>query len=90
MIKYMPISEARKKITSLDKEISYDDTISITNHGKEVYALLRWDTYESIAETLDILSDEALYNDLKKGIQQFERGELVDFDTLKQSLDVHD
>jgi len=90
MIKYMPISEARKKITSLDKEISYDDTISITNHGKEVYALLRWDTYESIAETLDILSDEALYDDLKKGIQQFERGELVDFDTLKQSLDVHD
>jgi len=90
MIKYMPISEARKKITSLDKEISYDDTISITNHGKEVYALLRWDTYESIAETLDILSDEALYDDLKKGIQQFEHGELVDFDTLKQSLDVHD
>jgi len=90
MIKYMPISEARKKITSLDKEISYDDTISITNHGKEVYALLRWDTYESIAETLDILSDEALYDDLKKGIQQCERGELVDFDTLKQSLDVHD
>lgn len=90
MIKYMPISEARKKITSLDKEFSYDDTISITNHGKEVYALLRWDTYESIAETLDILSDEALYDDLKKGIQQFERGELVDFDTLKQSLDVHD
>ena len=90
MIKYMPISEARKKITSLDKEISYDDTISITNHGKEVYALLRWDTYESIAETLDILSDEALYDDLKKGIQQFERGELVDLDTLKQSLDVHD
>lgn len=90
MIKYMPISEARKKITSLDKEISYDDTISITNHGKEVYALLRWDTYESIAETLDILSDEALYDDLKKGIQQLERGELVDFDTLKQSLDVHD
>jgi len=90
MIKYMPISEARKKITSLDKEISYDDTISITNHGMEVYALLRWDTYESIAETLDILSDEALYDDLKKGIQQFERGELVDFDTLKQSLDVHD
>ena len=89
MIKYMPISEARKKITSLDKEISYDDTISITNHGKEVYALLRWDTYESIAETLDILSDEALYDDLKKGIQQFERGELVDLDTLKQSLDVH-
>ena len=90
MIKYMPISEARKKITSLDKEISYDDTISITNHGKEVYALLRWDTYESIAETLDILSDEALYDDLKKGIQQLEHGELVDFDTLKQSLDVHD
>ncbi len=89
MIKQMSISEARKKITSLAKDLAYDDTISITNHGKEVYALLRWDTYESIAETLDIISDEELFGALKQGISQLEHNELVDFDTFKNELNVH-
>ncbi|GAB6277570.1 MAG: type II toxin-antitoxin system Phd/YefM family antitoxin [Rectinema sp.] len=88
MVKQMSISETRKKITSLADELSYDDTISITNHGKEVYALLRWDTYESIAETLDIISDEELFGALKIGISQFEHNELIDFDTFKKNLNV--
>ena len=59
MVKQLSISETRKRITSLEDDLSFNDTISVTNHGKEVFALLRWDTYESIAETLDIISDEA-------------------------------
>jgi PHD/YefM family antitoxin component YafN of YafNO toxin-antitoxin module len=88
MVKQMSISETRKRITSLEDELSYDDTISITNHGKEVFALLRWDTYESIAETLEIISDEKSYADLKKGISQIENNQLVDFDKFVKSLDV--
>ena len=84
----MSISETRKRITSLEDELSFDDTITVTNHGKEVLALLRWDTYESIAETLDIISDEQLYKDLKIGINQLANNELVDFDNFKNSLDV--
>ena len=59
MISEMTITEAKKKIMSLEQTINYDDTISITNHGKEVFALLRWDTYECIQETLEILSRRA-------------------------------
>ena len=47
MVKQMSITETRKRITSLENDLSYEDTISVTNHGKEVFALLRWDTYES-------------------------------------------
>ena len=84
----MSISEARRKITSLEDELTHEDTISVTNHGKEVFALLRWDTYESIAETLEIISDEELFGDLKKGIRQMENGELVDFEEFKKNLNV--
>lgn len=84
----MSISETRKKITSLEDDLSFDDTISVTNHGKEVFALLRWDTYESIAETLDIISDEALYDELKTGIKQLENNDLIDFEDFKKSLHV--
>ena len=70
MVKQMSITETRRRITSLEEELSYEDTISVTNHGKEIFALLRWDTYESIAETLEILSDEEAYAGLKEGIKQ--------------------
>jgi len=88
MVKQMSISETRKRITSLEEELSFEDTISVTNHGKEVFALLRWDTYESIAETLEIISDERSYSDLKEGIKQFESHDLIDFDDFKMSLNV--
>jgi len=88
MVKQLSISETRKRITSLEDDLSFNDTISVTNHGKEVFALLRWDTYESIAETLDIISDEALYDDLKIGIKQFENDSLIDFEEFKKSLNV--
>jgi len=88
MLKTMSISETRKRITSLEHDMAYDDTISVTNHGKEIFALLRWDTYESIAETLDIMSDEDEFNALKAGIQQFKNGELMDFEDFKKSIHV--
>lgn len=88
MIKQMSISETRRKITSLEDELSYEDTISVTNHGKEIFALLRWDTYESIAETLEILSDEESLAELKKGIQQMNNNELIDLDDFKKNLNV--
>lgn len=88
MLKTMSISETRKRITSLEHDMAYDDTISVTNHGKEVFALLRWDTYESIAETLEIISDEAAFNELKVGIQQLKNGQFIDFEDFKKSLHV--
>lgn len=88
MVKQMSISETRRRITSLEDELAYEDTISVTNHGKEVFALLRWDTYESIAETLDIMSDESMAEDLKTGLRQLENNELEDFDTFVKSLNV--
>ena len=86
MISEMTITETRKKITSLENTMDYDDTISITNHGKEVFALLRWDTYECIQETLEILTDEQLSKDIAIGIQQIKENKLVDFEDFKAGL----
>ncbi len=86
MVSAMTIADAKKKITSLENTMSYDDTISITSHGKEVFALIRWDTYESIQETLEILTDEQLTKDLAEGIKQVKENKLVDFDSFKAGL----
>ena len=86
MISTMTITETKKKITSLEDTMGYDDTISITNHGKEVFALLRWDMYECIEETLEILADEKLSKDLKIGIKQIKENKLIDFDDFKAGI----
>ena len=86
MVSTMTITETRKRITSLENTMDYDETISITNHGKEVFALLRWDTYECIQETLEILSDETLSKNLALGIQQIKENKLIDFDSFKAGL----
>ena len=88
MIRQMSISETRKRMTSLENDLSFEDTISVTNHGKEVFAILRWETYESISETLDILSDHEGYNDLKIGILQAQQGKLIDFEEFKKGFNV--
>lgn len=88
MIRQMSISETRKKMTSLGNSMSYEDTISVTNHGKEVLAILKWETYESIAETLEILSDPDGFGELQIGISQAREGKLIDFEEFKNSLDV--
>ena len=88
MVKQMSISETRKRMTTLESDMSYEDTISVTNHGKEVLAILKWETYESIAETLDILSDPDGYNDLKTGIAQAQSGNVIDFEEFKKTINV--
>ena len=88
MVRNLSISETRKRITSLEDELSFEDTISVTNHGKEVLAILRWDTYAAIAETLEILSDEEALSDLKIGLDQLKKGELVDLEDFKKELHV--
>ncbi len=88
MIKHMPISETRKKINNLVSELSINDTVSVTNRGKEVLAIIPWETYETITETLDILSDEMLMKDFKKGINDFNKGKLTDLDDLKKELNI--
>ena len=86
MISEMTITETRKKITSLEHTMDYDDAIAITNHGKEVFALLRWDTYECIQETLEILADEQLSKDLATGIKQINENKLIDFEAFKAGI----
>ena len=86
MITEMTITEAKKKIASLEDTMDYDDTISITNHGREIFALMKWDTYESIRETLEILSDKELSKNLAIGIQQIKQNKLTDFDSLKNKV----
>ena len=86
MLSEMTITETKKRMASLEDTMSYEDTVLITNRGKEVFALMRWEAYDCIRETLEILTDEQLSKDLAEGIKQIRENRLIDFDTFTQKL----
>ena len=73
MVKSMPITEARNKLTSIHRDIQ-NDTIAITSRGEPVLALMNWDLYSSVLETIEILSDPDLVSELQKSIREVEKG----------------
>ncbi len=88
MIKQMQITEARRKLNELYKELDPRDTISITSRGKQVYALMSWEMYEAIDETLSILGDPELMESFKKGIKDIQAGRVTDWEEVKKELDI--
>jgi antitoxin YefM len=78
----LTITEARNKLTKLPDEAEGDEIIAITRRNKEILALMSWELYEGLVETIEILGDQELMNDLKKGIEQIRSGKTH---TVKQA-----
>jgi antitoxin YefM len=78
----LTITEARNKLMKLPEEAPTNEIIAITRRNKEIMALMSWELYEGLLETMEILGDPELMKDLKKGIEQVQSGETH---TLKQA-----
>ena len=88
MIRQMQISEARKRLNELYKEIGPDETVSITSRGKQIFALMPWDLYESLVETIEILGDTIMMKSLKKGARDIKSGRVTDWEKVKAELQI--
>ena len=69
--------EARKQLTSLPEILMQDggiDVMEITRRGKPVLAVMPWELYEAIAETLEVMTDKDLIAELRLSIKEMEAG----------------
>lgn len=83
----LTMTEARNKLTSLPEALRHThDAISITRRGKPVLAVLRWDEYESVLETLEVLGDPKLMAAMKTGIREIKRGKGISWDRAKAKI----
>ena len=64
----MPITEARNKFMKLPDRAAKDQILAVTRRNKEVMAVMSWELYEGLLETIEVLSDPELMNELKKGL----------------------
>jgi antitoxin YefM len=83
----MPITEARDQLTSLPEQLAEEHgTVAVMRRGKPVLAVMPWDLYESLVETLEIMGDADLMASLRDAIDELAEGETVDWERAKKEL----
>jgi len=75
----LTISEARKAFLDLPEKLAREPerAVIITRRGQPVLAVLPWEFYESLVETLEVLSEPELVAELRESIKDIERGRLL-------------
>lgn len=83
----MTITEAKQALSTLPEKLSKRKrALAVTRGGKRVLAVMPWDDYEAIVETLEILSDERMMASIRRGRKQAEKGQLLSGNELRRAL----
>ena len=81
------ISEIREQITRLPEQFEQEPAaVTVTRHGKPVMAILPWELYESIMETLEIMGDAELMAAFRQGVKDMEEGRIQPLDDVLEEL----
>ena len=75
MPKTLTISEARNGLTRFPERLRHEpEPVEITQRGKPVMALMSWNLYESLVETMEVMADENAMRALRKSIRDVKEG----------------
>lgn len=87
MTKTLSITKARDNLTGIvEKAKRLLNTYVITVNGNPEAVVMSHREYESIMETLDILSDPKALSDLKQSEKEIRQGKYVSLEDLKKDL----
>ncbi|MGD0199517.1 MAG: type II toxin-antitoxin system Phd/YefM family antitoxin [Bryobacteraceae bacterium] len=85
----LPMIEARSRLTNLPEELEREGqagAVAVTRRGKPVLAILPWELYEGLAETLEIMADKKLTAALRRGLRECEAGKTIPWEEAKKRL----
>jgi len=80
MNREIPIAQARRVLSRLPELFAGDPdlgALAVTRRGHPVLALMPWELYDSLIETLEILGDSELVSELRQGILEIDAGKGV-------------
>ena len=79
---------ARRELTKLPEQLGASPaTVAVTRRGKPVLAIITWEDYLSILETLEILSDNDAVEQLRRSIKEVTEGKQIPWKKAKTRLD---
>jgi antitoxin YefM len=91
MTETLSMMEARAKLTALPEEFEQNPetgAVTVTRRGKPVLAVMPWDLYDSITETLEILGDEMLMKALRRSLHEARKGRTYSTAQVKKRLGI--
>lgn len=85
MAKYININEAQRKLLELPNDL-INEPVIINQEGKPVMTVMSYEQFESLMETLSILSDETFSQNLQESITQVQEGKTISWEVAKEQL----
>jgi prevent-host-death family protein len=83
----IPIVQARAMLSQLPERLSAENrAVALTRHGKPVLAVMPWELFESIMETMEIMGDADMMAALRESIEDVREGNLVPLEQVKAEL----
>ena len=83
------LTEARAILTRLPEKLAEGQgVVPLTRHGKPVLAIMTWDLFESLTETIDILSDSELMDHIRNELKDIEEARTRSWEEVKAELDL--
>ena len=84
----LTISEARRALLELPERLARapHKAIGITRRGRRVLAVMPWELYESVVETIEVLSDPELTRALRSSLDDLARGRVVSHEEARKRL----
>jgi prevent-host-death family protein len=83
----VPFAEARAGLTELLDELrQLQEHVVITRNGRPAAVLMSTDEYEAIQETIDVLADAQLLDDLAASEQDVRKGRLHGWKEVRREL----
>ncbi len=81
------ISNARSRLTRLPEEVSGKNSVMrITSNRQPVLALLSWELFDAMVETLELLADTELMAMLAKSEDEIQKGKAISWEDAKTDL----
>lgn len=81
------MADARRELTKLPERLeSHPATVAVTRRGKPVLAIMAWEDYEAIQETLEILGDEDAVTQLRRSARDVKEGKGIPWEEAKARL----
>ena len=83
------IHHAGRHLSHLVKELDESPgVVSVQRYGKPVLAIMAWDDYEGLMETLEIMKDPEAMDSFRRAAKQLQDGAARDFEELAAELGV--
>jgi prevent-host-death family protein len=83
----LPLAEVRANLSKLvDEAVRTHERIEVTKQGRRAVVILSADDFDSIMETLAILSDQALMREVRTAEAEAEAGEIYTLDEVTEEM----